>query len=187
MAVAGVAATGGHAATRAKSTTLHLYTPYGANGRIARGVRVAKTVKGSCWTSSNVDLRSDAYRCIAGNHIYDPCFANEYGSGKYVLCPESAPASKVIRMHLTKKLPSNKGSSDPTRSSPWAMCLSSGRWCEIADGATSQIAGMSIDYYCSVGVLLGKLHRDSSAWTIFYAPSRSNDSYRTVTVRAAWW
>src|SRR5262249_48677240 len=155
---------------RGSGTTLHLFSPFGPSG-LAPGVHVAKTVSGYCWTWSDTDWRSDAYRCFVGNYIYDPCFADAVSSAKFAVCPTSFPGSKVIRIRLTRKLPSPHKVSNPTRHPPWAVRLASGRWCEFLSGATSTIAGLRINYGChGGGVLLGNAHRHSATWTIFYAP-----------------
>jgi hypothetical protein len=43
---------------------------------------------GSCWSTSNVLNRVDAWRCIADNFIYDPCFSFP-GNSQAVICDTS--------------------------------------------------------------------------------------------------
>jgi hypothetical protein len=108
------------------ATTIHLYAPFNGGG-IAAGVRIARSASGYCWTSSLADARGDAYRCFVGNFIHDPCFADQTGFAHYVLCPLYSPGAKVLRINLTKKLPSNPVGGDPTRDRPWAIRTSSGK------------------------------------------------------------
>jgi hypothetical protein len=170
------------------ATTVHLYAPFNGGG-IASGVQVARSASGYCWTSSGADARDDAFRCFVGSFIHDPCFANQTSPAKYVLCPLYLPVSKVLRLNLTKKLPPNPATGDPTRHAPWAVRTASGKWCTSFTGATGQIAGMSIHYGCvGGGVLLGDPHRSASApWTIFYASSFKANQYRPVRLASVWW
>jgi len=185
LTVATIAVTG--AAASLTVTTVHLYTPYNGVG-LAKGVRISKTVRGYCWTSSLSDARSDAFRCFVGNYIHDPCFANTPLSATAVVCPTAWPGTPVVRIRLTKPLPPNPATGDPTRRPPWAIQLANGRWCLFLDGATSVVAGMRINYGCVGGkVLLGIPRRSSPMWTIFFAGGFNATQYQAVRIRSAWW
>lgn len=95
-----------------------------------RGEEVSR----SCWTGSLADARNDAFRCMVGNAIYDPCFTNQTIKNSHVLCPLYTPASHVLKVNLTKALPTPNHTGDPTRYVPWAIKLTNGRWCEIHTG-----------------------------------------------------
>jgi hypothetical protein len=41
--------------------------------------------EGNCWTNSIAVNRSDAWRCMLGNRIYDPCF-EATGQTRQVIC-----------------------------------------------------------------------------------------------------
>jgi hypothetical protein len=189
LAIAGTANGVDRPASQGRTaTTVHLYSPFNGGG-IASGVQVARSASGYCWTNSGADARNDAYRCFVGNFIHDPCFADQTSLAKYVLCPLYLPVSKVLRINLTKRLPSNPGSGDPTQHAPWAVRTTGGTWCTSFTGATGQIAGMPIHYGCTGGgILLGDPHRSASApWTIFYAASFKSSQYRPVTLASVWW
>jgi hypothetical protein len=180
------ATAGKDTATAPARTTIHLYAPFNG-GTIAGGVRIASSASGYCWETSISDNRGDAYRCFVGNDIHDPCFADQTSSAGYVLCPLYFPGAKVLRINLTKKLPSNQGSGDPTRHAPWAVRTSSGFWCTALSGGTGDIAGLRINYGCTGGgILLGTPHRGAS-WTIFYAANFNANQYRPITLASAWW
>jgi hypothetical protein len=133
------------------------------------------------------DLRGDAYRCFVGNNIHDPCFADQTSSAGYVLCPLYFPGAKVLRINLTKKLPSTQANGDPTRNAPWAVRTSGGAWCTVLSGGTGDIAGLRINYGCTGGgILLGTPHRGAT-WTIFYAANFNANQYRPITLESAWW
>jgi hypothetical protein len=168
------------------ATGVHLYAPF-AGGSLAAGIHVRRTASGYCWTTSSADARSDAYRCFVGNVIYDPCFAGT-GPAGFVLCPLSGPASPVLRITLTKKLPRGSSTRNPTRYPPWAVQLRSGRWCTILTGATGQIAGLRINYGCAGGgILLGNPRRATRTWTIFAARSLRSRTLTRAAIRSAWW
>jgi len=173
------------AVASAPVTTLHVYAPF-AGGSIAPGIRVARTVSGYCWTSSIGDWRSDAFRCFVGNLIHDPCFANTVNRPSFVLCPLYRPGQKVLRINLTKPLPSRPVAGDPTRHAPWFIRLANGQWCGREEGATGLVAGLPISYGCTHGVLLGNPHRGHS-WTMFFARNFTARQYKRVPITAVWW
>jgi hypothetical protein len=169
------------------ATSAHLYSPL-EGGRLATGVRVAKSARGYCWTASDADPRPDAWRCFVGNYIYDPCFSDTVAYSNFVVCPLHRPGSAVLRINLTKRLPSNTYSGDPTRHTPWAVRTVSGKWCTILTGATGLIAGMRVNYGCAGGgFLLGSPRRSTPTWTIFYAPNGRASQFRRIPLAAAWW
>jgi hypothetical protein len=173
---------------RRTGTSIHLYSPFAAAGPAA-GVHIARSAAGSCWTSSLADPRSDAWRCLVGNYIHDPCFSNEINPTDYVLCPQYTPGDRLLRINLTKTLPrSSNTSGDPTRYPPWAVQTTGGKWCTILTGATGLIAGMRINYGCAGrGYLLGNPRRQTAIWTIFYAARYDSNQLMRVPLASAWW
>ncbi len=100
---------------------------------------VSSTAKGSCWTTSIASRRSDAYRCMAGNTIYDPCFT--LGS-RNVVCPDGLRPKTGVRLSLTEALPA------PQRGNArnvWMMVLANGVTCNIGTGTTIPL----FPYYCT--------------------------------------
>jgi hypothetical protein len=184
----GIAGAAGRGGSRPALTSVHLYAPFNG-GQLARGVRVAKSASGHCWTSSDADARPDAWRCFVGNYIYDPCFSDTVTYSSYVVCPLYRPGSKVLRINLTKRLPSSSYSNtDPTRHTPWAVKTLGGKWCTIITGATGLIAGMRINYGCTGGgFLLGNPRRSTPTWTIFYAPNAKASQFTPISLASAWW
>ena len=74
-----------------------------ASGKLMPGYSVAGRIRGYCWTSSNLSMSSAAWRCMAGNYIYDPCYAATK-STHVVYCMQSPGSKKLIAMTLTKPL-----------------------------------------------------------------------------------
>jgi hypothetical protein len=100
---------------------------------------VTKTVKGSCWTGSIAANRADAFRCMVGNEISDPCFVRD---SKSVACPDLPKADSGIVIALTAPLPENKvsGAEDP-----WAMVVVTGGQCRMGTGTVMP----GFPYYCT--------------------------------------
>ncbi|HEY6356934.1 MAG TPA: hypothetical protein VIX35_01740 [Vicinamibacterales bacterium] len=100
---------------------------------------VVKTVSGSCWEGSIAANRSDAFRCMTGNEISDPCFVR---SATSVACPDIPTADSGLLIKLTTPLPQNHVSGAET---PWAMSVASNIRCRVGTGTV--IPGFP--YYCS--------------------------------------
>lgn len=103
----------------------------------ASNVHASSQITGSCWTASIASQRSDAFRCMSGNEIHDPCFTLDAHS---VACPASATSG--IRIALTKPLPQ---ANPPGKPNVWMMKLSGGIACNIGTGTV--IPGYP--FYCS--------------------------------------
>jgi hypothetical protein len=103
----------------------------------AESMHVTGHETGYCWTGSIASQRSDAYRCMVGNAIHDPCFTL---SNNAVACPVDLAANSGIVIDLSKPLPKS------TRpSNAWQMQLTSGERCNIGTGTTLP----GFPYYCS--------------------------------------
>ncbi len=114
VAALGVAAVCG--ATESK-TVIATYHPTGL---------VGPTQGGSCWTTSIASNRPDAFRCNAGNTIYDPCFRIR---ASLVGCPTNAVSSRGVYLTVTS-LPANGDHGNGA----WAMELSNARYCTMITG-----------------------------------------------------
>jgi hypothetical protein len=100
---------------------------------------VVKTISGSCWEGSIAANRSDAFRCMSGNSISDPCFVRDATS---VACPDIPTADSGVVIRLSTPLPQNHVVGAVT---PWAMSLESNVRCRVGTGTV--IPGFP--YYCS--------------------------------------
>ncbi|HEX5274623.1 MAG TPA: hypothetical protein VFW34_05045 [Candidatus Rubrimentiphilum sp.] len=118
-------------------------------------------VKGSCWTSSTASTRSDAYRCMIGNSIMDPCFKL---SAKAVACPENVAANTGVIINLTKPLPAPNPKSV---AKPWRFQVAGGSGI-ICNAGTGTVIG-NYPYYCS-GNLVCSVPAVNAKWpTTFMA------------------
>jgi hypothetical protein len=106
--------------------------------------------EGSCWTNSTIIQRSDAWRCMIGNEIFDPCYTAR--DKTTVVCGSKPdiekPTGFVLR--LTEPLPTpyvSKG----TSSSASMIELEDGTICDAisgASGATDGVRTERISYSC---------------------------------------
>ena len=118
---------------------------------------------GSCWSTSNVLNRVDAWRCTTDNLIYDPCFSVP-GNSQAVLCDTSPLRDSAgFKLNLTESLPA-RGTVSPVKSA-WAFDLADGTSCTFLGGATVVFEGKRVNYSCSDGwYILGEL-QDGRVWT----------------------
>jgi hypothetical protein len=90
------------------------------------------------WLSA-ADPRADAWRCMAGFLILDPCFEDKLGSSPFLVCVPDPWARQGVKLRLTRPLPRTRGnlSDDPTRSPPWALETANRKRCSFITGVTS--------------------------------------------------
>jgi len=95
----------------------------------------AKTVSGSCWTNSiAAPYRADAWRCMVGNSISDPCFAlsNSSSGPQQVVCdvdPLGITASSTFVITVTKPLPPPTVPTSTHGAWGWFVALEDGTLC----------------------------------------------------------
>jgi hypothetical protein len=111
------------------ATRIAVYSPAGFTATVEEA--------GSCWTGSLAAQRAGAYRCMAGNSIYDPCFAPVDTDA--AACPQGDPAAnRGILLRLTSPLPQPpeawQNPPDPAHPVPWYMELA-------GDGACGMLTG----------------------------------------------
>jgi hypothetical protein len=183
LTVAGLAGT----ALAGTHTRARIYEPFKASGKPA--FHVSKTYSGSCFAASIAVNRRDAWRCMSGNAINDPCFSSAKAKG-VVLCPASGPWKKsLIKIKYKGKLPgpANKGKPS-TRGLPWALITTSGWKCRLDTGATQVVGGKRENYFCSgtSKALWGGPKRSVEPWTIYVAPNSATSLSQTTGIRSAW-
>lgn len=126
-------------------TQMRTFTPFRPDGAPASGVAAHRS--GSCFTSSITVATHDAYRCLAGNTLLDPCFARSH-TARNLFC-YTAPWSEATRLHLTKPLPRP---TKPLRLTfPWAIQLAGNIRCIASGGTTDVKRGIPLSYQCPSG------------------------------------
>ncbi|MBC5824813.1 MAG: hypothetical protein GIW99_01665 [Candidatus Eremiobacteraeota bacterium] len=113
-------------------------------------MRVSQRLSGTCWTASIAVNRSDAYRCMVVNAIYDPCFALGATS---VGCPTDLRHNRGVIIKLAKPLPTaNFGHrSMSVVRSPWAMTRATGAFCSLGTGTIMP----GFPFYCTDRLVCG--------------------------------
>jgi len=166
-------------------TRTHIYEAFTSSGQPA--LHITGTVRGSCNGGSAATARADAWRCFAGNFVYDPCFSSSKTKG-IVLCPTAAWRSSGVRIRLTARLVDGNHGKPSTRGEPWAVETTSGTKCQLDTGATSVVDHRRANYFCQTGknVLWGSPSRSSEPWTIYSAPATATKLTRKVKIRVAW-
>jgi hypothetical protein len=175
------------AAVAASTTTAVVYRPFAPDGA-SRLTGPTKT--GHCWTSSETTPRRDAWRCMTGNYIYDPCFSSPRARS-LVLCPLEPWRNRGIKLHLTRALPTSLGNHGPVSVSnqPWALELYDGRKCVLAGGASSVVEGHRLNYFCahdSSSGLWGFPDRGTQPWTVYTASYTATHLSERAAIRDAW-
>ncbi len=136
------------------------------------GSPAAESREGRCWTTSIAIPRPDAWRCMVGNQIFDPCFA--LADGKSVECGANPWKSKPgFRLNLTEPLPKPDITAQTAAlaaKSCWLLVLADGTVCTPATGTRAMVAGEMTTYYCESKqkngniVLLGDLDTSGPIW-----------------------
>lgn len=162
--------------------------------------------KGSCWTDSIAVLRKGAWRCMAGNMIYDPCFSIGSRRGTVVCGANPASDQRGFVMELAKPLPAVELPAR-VKPEPWIMLLADGTICEKMTGTMALVAGRPVPWGCddrvrgadlgehrSYSGIMGDPHR-GKVWTVekvrFRATSNTAHPFqllerKTVAIRTVW-
>ncbi len=169
------------------TTQIRLVLPFTAPGTL--GLTVSAHVTGMCFTGSLADSgRSDAWRCMSGNRIYDPCFAGFIAAKTVVACLSSPTAAAAVVLTPTGGVPLQEANKkDLLTSLPWSLDLVNGASCGLLTGATAAFAGMRLSYGCTNrGSVIGEVDRSQLRWRAFYqAPNATTASL--VDVATAWY
>lgn len=140
-------------------------SPVTITGAPASGYRVTThAANASC--SAGSEAIGKAYRCFAGNTVYDPCWA-EKASTPTVLCVADPWLRTEAQLRVSAPLtpiPSAEGGAGIGE--PWGLQLANGQRCVLAQGAHSLFDGKVIDYFCSDTLfLLRGLDMAAHTWT----------------------
>lgn len=103
-------------------------------------------VSGSCAMGESQALdRADAWRCIVGNSIYDPCFSAAPHATS-VICGASPDRPVGITVRLAGPLPTHAPAHGQQA---WILLLGDGSRCTFITGATFGVQGQRANYECS--------------------------------------
>jgi hypothetical protein len=168
-------------ATATGTVVLETFSPYAATGTLA--VPVADQRAGSCWTGSIAVAAPGAYRCLAGNQIEDPCFADTTQPHPRTVACVTDPWSPAHVITLTEPLPAATAAG-PSRT-PWAIELSNGARCEAVTGTVPSVNGVAFSYQCGASMVAGIIGNDGAHILVDYG-AREATTFTHVAVTRAW-
>ena len=138
---------------------------FSASGRPV-GVHVTRSLRGSCFAGSIGLPRPDAWRCMVGNEILDPCLESPKGDGVPLIC---VYAGTGIRLRLTRPLQAKLRNSPEKTFFPWRLVLAGGDVCERFTGtAAGAVQGEGLVYGCTSGGTTTDPDRADATWTVRY-------------------
>jgi hypothetical protein len=148
--------------SQARTRVVH-WSPFSDTSMALRsGLIATPKYGGDCWTGSSVV--HGAYRCAAGNYIYDPCF-EDAAYEDTVVCVSDPFSTHVIRLRTHRM----DGGYSAREGTVWALRLASGLKCSFLQGASNvDGSGRRLNYACydSRSVLWGNPLRRGSTWHI---------------------
>lgn len=148
----------------------------------------ARSTSGSCFSGSDAIARKDAWRCLSGNNLYDPCFSSPLDPG-HVACPR-ASLTRGVNIRLTKKLPRKFADhgAPSLKDQPWNIETGTYRHYVFASGASNVVDGKRANYFSAgtKAALWGYPLRSHQPWTILWAPLNATSLHKHVRIRHAW-
>jgi hypothetical protein len=169
----------------AAKTAVKVFVPWASSGRPATGLHVASKATGYCWTESIAV--AGQYRCMAGNNIFDPCWVKPHSRRHKVGCVINPWDRGIHVVKLTKPLPKvHKPKNLTSTRFAWAIQLSSGMLCSLAQGTEAVIEHKAMPYWCRVGVA-GEIDRSTEPWRTPYSKSDRHGPLRQMTITQVWY
>jgi hypothetical protein len=174
-------------ASAAAPTFLQHVRPVGGKGHLLASYRSIASRSGASCSAGSEAIGSAAYRCMAHNKVYDPCWVSS--NETYVYCLSAAWSFDVVQLKVTKGY-DNTGLSSHVAKIPWGVQLANGVQCGLVQGATSNAGGKPVRFLCShvkYG-LAGKIDKSHKAWRIRKADHTSG-GYKLggwLTLTKAW-
>ena len=112
-------------------TQMKEFQPWATTTSLSSGIKVIGTLSGGdCWTESLPDYdNQDAWRCMAGSVIHDPCFAAPHAANVRQVACAASPTGGVYLMNLTTALPQSSSSRTSGGTYAWYIVLSNGEGC----------------------------------------------------------
>jgi len=167
-------------------TIVKVFAPWTPGDTLSPAVKVTgHAFAGDCWTSSQADSSNpEAWRCISGNMISDPCFAPpEQSNVTQMACAES-PWSGVVLLKLAHPLSYGSTGTSKNAGSPWFMQLANGDRCGHTTGTEPETSGVVLGYGCRLGEA-GYPTADGAPWTVEYLAPKA-DVLQMEDVTVAW-
>jgi hypothetical protein len=147
-----------------------------------------ETQTGSCWTNAIGPGRADAWRCMVGNQIYDPCFVT--GEEQTVVCgADPATGETGFVLELTEPLPEPEVGQ---LTQPWLIELADGQICGLMTGTVPGVEDRVAPYGCPDQSYLFEDFQEGEVWQTEKAMIGLNEdgffveSSEMVPIRRIW-
>ncbi|MEW2491512.1 serine/threonine-protein kinase [Streptomyces sp. NPDC048411] len=156
-------------------------SPWSPGGTPAADITITGRASGSCFGTAESTMRTDAWRCTAGDRLLDPCFSPDSNpEDTSALCLDGAP-DRMVELSVPEGFPGNNdhmpGGPDIE---PIIIVLANGARCSFAGGGTATLAGQRLNYGCdNGGYLYGNPNKAGAVWTISYSAPNSGTSIAT--------
>lgn len=185
--VGGASASSGTASAGSVSNVTHtkvkVENPFTADGHVRKNLFVGDHLLGHCWTGSIGSQQRNAWRCLSGNIIHDPCF--KHAGVRDLICMRAPWSKTVQRLRLTRRLPSDGNSGTIDRSQPWGYKLFNGTRCILGQGTANWVGSVALPYFCSRHHSGTGPNRSHPIWRVRIAP-KSLDRLHVRRVKKAW-
>lgn len=159
------------------------------------------TRPGFCWVNSVVISRSDVWRCMVDNNIFDPCFTTEFPD-KVICGSDPSKNQPGFLLQLTRPLPKASKIEKPEKASVWMIELEDGNICKLYSGTMPIIHNgnnvLAVRYGCRNGenngvnglldgsVVLGKIGHAKKITYVTTANEIKVIKIQTVKIKKAW-
>ncbi|HEV7203997.1 MAG TPA: hypothetical protein VGN18_05265 [Jatrophihabitans sp.] len=160
---------------------MRAFTPFDPAGHLR--VATGRLARGSCFTASAADPVAHAYRCLAGNDLLDPCFADPSTQAPATVACVTDPWSPAVVVTLTAKLPTAPPLGDRTR--PWALQLADGRRCTASTGTVPFVDDVALSFRCTGGVYAAVVDARAATVVVQYG-TPSATTLQRARVSAMW-
>jgi hypothetical protein len=168
-----LASVSGALGATSRPTQLVHYRVFATTGKVV-GIHVGRTLRGSCFSGSIGLPRPDAWRCMVGNEILDPCLESPRGTAAPLVCVNG---KQGVALRLTKPLPLRMRNQPENLFFAWRLVLANGEVCERFTGtAAGAIQGQGLVYGCNSGGTTTEPDRRQTHWTVRYRPKNVNPS-----------
>ena len=140
-------------ASPSPATQVSRWSPFDTAGKLKPALTVESVKHGQCTDIGYTLVGGVAYRCGAGNGLYDACWRDGPNQTEFVVCLGSPWDRKVTRMRSPHLLLYPGVTFDPPAPYPWAIELRDGTRCVVEQGAHSSFTARGkrwiVDYGCS--------------------------------------
>jgi hypothetical protein len=172
-------------AVLSRTTVLHV-SPVTAGGQLRAGYTVTQH-RSHAHCSTGSEATGNAYRCFAGNGVFDPCWVT--ANKAFVDCLAAPYGHKVARLHVARPY-DNAGGLGSAAALPWGLQVRGGTRATLLQGATDVVHGKRINYSLKgfSRVLIGNVNKKHAIWRIQEAHRSAGHYHVTgwVELSKAW-